>query len=143
MRTGLLLMTGVFWRNGMESKDMNSDDKYYAVKSFIEIHESEINKATKEENTLYCLKELRKAFRLVGAGGESPWLEPNEIKTRDHILNAMHSIIEEYEDSYAEWTQGIVRGATVDICSKCLCDSGTLYRYKVCPNCGRQMKNGV
>jgi hypothetical protein len=124
----------------MESKDMLSDDKYYAIKSFIEEHESEINKA--EEDTFYYLKELRKAFRLVGAGGGSPWLEPNEIKVRDHIINAMYSIIEEYEDNFAEWTQGIVRGATVDICSKCLCDSGTLYRYKVCPNCGRQMKNG-
>ena len=43
------------------------------------------------------------------------------------------------EVKHGRWTTGRVRGSLTDICSVCGCDSGTIYHYNYCPNCGAKM----
>lgn len=44
---------------------------------------------------------------------------------------------------YAHWVECIVRGSRALCCSDCGSDSGTLYPYDTCPNCGARMKQEV
>lgn len=43
---------------------------------------------------------------------------------------------------YAHWVECTVRGSLTLCCSDCGSDSGTLYPYDTCPNCGARMKDG-
>lgn len=40
------------------------------------------------------------------------------------------------------WETRLVRGDQVPVCHSCGCDSGTLYEFDYCPNCGCKMTRG-
>lgn len=40
---------------------------------------------------------------------------------------------------HAKWLKATVRGNTTIVCSDCGCDTGTMYQYHLCPNCGAFM----
>ena len=44
------------------------------------------------------------------------------------------------DPNYGYWVDTSVRGTIMPCCSKCGRDTGTMYRFAYCPNCGRPMK---
>lgn len=61
-------------------------------------------------------------------------LKSTPIDWENYVVNVQ-------EVRHGHWTTGRVRGSLTDICSVCGCDSGTIYHYDYCPNCGAKMVN--
>ena len=47
--------------------------------------------------------------------------------------------VKDAEPKKGRWVETIVRSSTALCCSNCGQDSGSLYRYNYCPNCGAEM----
>lgn len=79
-------------------------------------------------------------YRLISNIKRNP-KNPVDDKTCSIIVEAISDMPKEdvAPIRYAHWVECTVRGSPALCCSDCGSDSGTLYPYDTCPNCGAIM----
>lgn len=82
-------------------------------------------------------------YRLISCINQDPYT-PVDDMTCSIIVEAIRDMPKEEVEPvrYAHWVECTVRGSLALCCSDCGSDSGTLYQYDTCPNCGARMKKG-
>lgn len=58
----------------------------------------------------------------------------------DGFIDGYKQGLKDTEPKTGKWINKTVRGENVPCCSVCGLDTGTLYKYNYCPNCGVQME---
>ena len=78
---------------------------------------------------------------LGGCGAEPDTWADGWDKAIDTAIDNLEKIpaADVREVKHGFWEEGKVRGQFALICSECECDTGVIYDYDYCPNCGAKM----